>query len=225
MDGVLVDTEAIWEHVRRRFVAEHGGTYTDRATRDVMGMSAPEWSRYIRIELHVDLPDEQINDGIVAGVAASLRKTLPLFPGACEAVTTLSRCVPLAVASSSNRSLIDYIVAEAGLAAAFHATVSSEEVPHGKPAPDVYLRAAELLDVAAERCGAIEDSSNGLRRPRRRDVRGGAAEPAIPAGRRRARTRRRRPRAHCRCCARYVLHYAALRYSAILTDSARTQTE
>lgn len=163
MDGVLVDTEAIWEHVRRRFVAEHGGTYTDRATRDVMGMSAPEWSRYIRTELHVDLPDEQINDGIVAGVAASLRKTLPLFPGACEAVTTLSRCVPLAVASSSNRSLIDYIVAEAGLAAAFHATVSSEEVPHGKPAPDVYLRAAELLRVAAERCGAIEDSSNGLR--------------------------------------------------------------
>ncbi len=166
MDGILVDTEGIWERVRRAFVADHGGRYHDGVTRDLMGMSAPEWSGYIRAKLGVPLTDAEINAGIVDGVSSAMRERLPLYPGAVETVRALAARVPVAVASSSNRSLIDLVVRESGLADVFATTVSSEEVARGKPAPDVYLRAAELLGFAPETCAAIEDSSNGLRAAR-----------------------------------------------------------
>ena len=163
LDGVLIDSEGVWEGARRSFVLEHGGTYTEHATRDVMGMSAPEWSRYIRVELGVALPEERINAEVLARVRAAYEAGLPLFPGAVEAVRRLVGGFALAVASSSNRSLIDLVVARAALGDAFSATVSSEEVGRGKPAPDVYLRAATLLGVSPQRCAAVEDSSNGIR--------------------------------------------------------------
>ncbi len=163
LDGVLIDSEAIWERARREFSASHGGTYSDHATRDIMGMSAPEWSHYIATQLGVALPEHAIDDGVVQLVAAEYRRRLPLFPGAVETVRRLGTRVPLGLASSSNRSLIELVLDVAGLAASFAATVSAEEVGRGKPAPDVYLRAAELLGCEAARCAAIEDSSNGIR--------------------------------------------------------------
>src|SRR5918992_2187835 len=107
-------------------------------------------------------PDE-INDEVVRLMLERYRTELPLLPGAVEAVQRLAARSPLAVASSSNRPLIEAVLDAAGLERHFRATVSSEEVPRGKPAPDVYLEAARRLGVAPERCAAIEDSSNGIR--------------------------------------------------------------
>jgi len=163
LDGVLIDSEGVWERVRERYVREAGGTYTPQATRDIMGMSAAEWSRYIRTRLGVARPEARINADVVAAVAAVYRAHLPLVPGAREAVRRVRARVPVAIASSSNRELIDLFVELADLAGAFAVTVSADEVARGKPAPDVYLRAAALLGLAAERCGAVEDSGNGIR--------------------------------------------------------------
>jgi HAD superfamily hydrolase (TIGR01509 family) len=88
---------------------------------------------------------------------------LPLLPGAVEAVRALQGRWPLGLASSSNRELIDLVLEVAGLTDAFAATVSSEEVARGKPAPDVFLDTARRLGVDPDGCVAIEDSSNGLR--------------------------------------------------------------
>jgi len=163
LDGVLLDSEPLWERARRRFVTAHGGTYTDRATRDIMGMSAPEWAQYLRTRLGVRLDESAINAGVVGLVAAAYEERLPLYPGAVEAVRRMGARVPLGLASSSNRSLIDLVLERAGLRDAFAVTVSSEEVERGKPAPDVYLRAASLLAVEPAACGAVEDSTNGIR--------------------------------------------------------------
>jgi HAD superfamily hydrolase (TIGR01509 family) len=163
LDGVLLDSEPVWERVRRELVTESGGTYPDGATRAIMGMSAPEWSHYIRTKLGVDLPEPEINARVVAGVIAAYDQKLPLIRGAVDAVRRIAACVPVGIASSSNRVLIDLAVARAGLTDVMRAVVSAEEAGRGKPAPDVYLRAAELLGVPASACGAVEDSSNGIR--------------------------------------------------------------
>jgi HAD superfamily hydrolase (TIGR01509 family) len=163
LDGVLIDSEAVWERVRRAFVAKHGGTYHENATRDIMGMSAPEWAHYIRTRLAVDLPEAEINRGVLAGVMAAYEVELPLIRGAVDAVRRIAAEMSVAIASSSNRPLIDLFVRDSGLTGAFAAVVSAEEVPRGKPAPDVYLRAAEVLAVPPAACAAIEDSSNGIR--------------------------------------------------------------
>ncbi len=163
LDGVLLDSESAWERVRRELVAARGGTYPDGATREIMGMSAPEWAHYIRTRLGVDLPEPEINARVVAGVIAAYDEALPLIRGAVDAVRRIAARVPVGIASSSNRVLIDLAVERAGLADVIRTVVSSEEVGRGKPAPDVYLRAAELLGVPASTCGAVEDSSNGIR--------------------------------------------------------------
>jgi HAD superfamily hydrolase (TIGR01509 family) len=162
LDGVLIDSEQTWDDARREFVAEQGGRWHDRAQRDMMGMSSTEWSRYVRDELGVDMPPERISAEVVGRLTALYEQRLPLLPGAREAVQRLARHLPLGVASSSNRELIDRVLERSGLAACFGVTVSSEEVARGKPAPDVYLEAARRLGVSAARCAAIEDSRNGI---------------------------------------------------------------
>jgi HAD superfamily hydrolase (TIGR01509 family) len=163
LDGVLVDSEETWARVRRAYTLAHGERYPDEADRAMMGMSSVEWSRYLHDELGVSLPPETISAEVAAQVAEEYRRALPLLPGAVEAVRALADHWPLALASSANRTLIDLVLSESGLASAFRATVSSEEVPRGKPAPDVYLEAAARLGVEPSRCAAVEDSSNGLR--------------------------------------------------------------
>jgi len=163
LDGVLVDSEHVWDDARRELVAERGGTWTDDATGDMMGMSSLEWSRYVHDELHVDMPPSEISAAVVAKLEELYRRDLPLLPGAREAVRAVGARFPLGLASSSNRELIDLVLELAGLTDAFAATVSSEEVARGKPAPDVYLEAARRMDVPAADCAAVEDSTNGLR--------------------------------------------------------------
>jgi HAD superfamily hydrolase (TIGR01509 family) len=163
LDGVIVDSEKVWDEVRERYVRDHGGRYDAEAQRAMMGMSSTEWSNYIHDELGVDAPPEQINGDVVELMAARYREQLPLIPGARGAVARMAATFPLGLASSSNRELINIVLELAGLAEFFRATVSSEEVPRGKPAPDVYLEVAQRLDVAPESCAAVEDSQAGIR--------------------------------------------------------------
>jgi HAD superfamily hydrolase (TIGR01509 family) len=126
-------------------------------------MSSTEWSQYMHDELGVPVAPERISSEVADRLVHQYRQRLPLLPGAVEAVRSLARHWPLAVASSSNRNVIDLVVQKAGLADAFQATVSSEEVERGKPAPDVYLEAAKRLGIEPTACVAIEDSTNGIR--------------------------------------------------------------
>jgi HAD superfamily hydrolase (TIGR01509 family) len=163
MDGVLVDSEAVWDEVRKEFTEESGGHWHDEAQRDMMGMSSVEWSRYVRDRLGVEMDPDQISMAVADRVADVYREKLPLLPGAVEAVKSVSEEWRLGLASSSNRHVIDLVLDLAGIDDAFQVTVSSEEVGAGKPAPDVYLEAAKRLGVDPGACIAIEDSTNGIR--------------------------------------------------------------
>ncbi|HET7129690.1 MAG TPA: HAD family phosphatase [Gaiellaceae bacterium] len=163
LDGVIVDSEQVWDDVREAYAHDTGGRYTDQATRDMMGMSSPEWSRYMAETLDVPGTPEEINAAIVERMLERYGDAPPVIPGAVEAVRRISARVPLAIASSSNPELIEVVLRSSGLAADFAAAVSSQEVPRGKPSPDVYLEAARRLGVDAARCGAVEDSHNGIR--------------------------------------------------------------
>jgi HAD superfamily hydrolase (TIGR01509 family) len=163
LDGVIVDTEQAWDRARRAYAEAHGGRWRDDATRAMQGMSSVEWSAYLRDELGVDVDPDRISREVAADVADEVRRDLPLLPGAVEAVRELAAQRPLGLASSANREVIDAVLDEAGIAGCFGATVSSEEVPRGKPAPDVYLEVAARLGIEARECAAVEDSTNGLR--------------------------------------------------------------
>lgn len=163
LDGVLVDSERAWDAVRRAVAAERGGRWTDTTTRALQGMSTPEWSAHLVDPVGARGPAGEVARVVVDRMAEEYRRHVPLLPGAVAAVRGLAGRWPLAVASSSPPSLIRAVLAAAGVAEAFRVTVSSEEVPRGKPAPDVYLAAADRLGVPAPRCLAVEDSANGLR--------------------------------------------------------------
>jgi HAD superfamily hydrolase (TIGR01509 family) len=164
MDGVLVDTEQLWDEVREALTEEWGGRYTPEAQEAMMGMSSPEWSRYLHEVVGLREPPEVIRDEVVRRMLARYETDLPVVPGAVEAVRRLAGDgFRLAVASSSNRELIDAVLDRLELTSAFQVTVSSEEVARGKPAPDVYLEAARRLGVPPSACVAIEDSASGIR--------------------------------------------------------------
>src|ERR1700751_3918419 len=163
LDGVLVDSEPVWEQVRRGLVAERGGYWAPDAQRRIMGMSTPEWARYLSEDLGVGLPPGEVASRVVARMAARYRERIPFLPGAVEAVRRLAARWPLGLASSAPAMLIETVLDAAGLRPYFQVTMSTEQVPHGKPAPDIYLAVTSRLGVEPARCAAVEDSSNGLR--------------------------------------------------------------
>jgi HAD superfamily hydrolase (TIGR01509 family) len=160
---VLLDSEQVWDEVREALAQERGGRWSDRAQREMMGMSSPEWSRYMHEVVGLRESPEEISDEVVRRLLERYRASLPLLPGAVEAVRRLAAEWPLGLASSSNRPVIEAFLDAADVRELFAATASSEEVARGKPAPDVFLEAARRLGVAAGRCAAVEDSANGLR--------------------------------------------------------------
>jgi HAD superfamily hydrolase (TIGR01509 family) len=160
---VIVDSEHVWDEAREELAAERGGRWSANAQRDMMGMSSPEWSRYMHDVVGLDEPPEEISAEVVRRLAAIYREELPVIQGAPEAVRRLAARWPLGLASSSNRELIDLVLDLSGLADCFQVTVSSEEVARGKPAPHVYLEAAGRLGVPPEACAAVEDSGAGIR--------------------------------------------------------------
>jgi HAD superfamily hydrolase (TIGR01509 family) len=163
LDGVLIDSEQVWDDVRETLARERGGRWSEAAQRDMMGMSSPEWSRYMHDEVGLAESPEAINREVVARMLRRYAAGPPWLPGAVEAVRRVAARWPLGLASSSNRELIDAVLGAGRLTPLFQATVSSEEVPRGKPAPDVYLETARRLGVPPGRCAAVEDSHNGIR--------------------------------------------------------------
>lgn len=163
LDGTLIDTETLWDEVRRGLASEAGVPWPDAATQAMMGMSTPEWGRYLAEEVGLPMSPEEAALATIEAMAVRYRDGLPLLPGAPDVVHRLAEHYRVAVASSSPRRLIDVVVAELGLADVLEVTVSTEEVDRGKPAPDGFLRAAELLGVPADACVAVEDSTNGVK--------------------------------------------------------------
>jgi HAD superfamily hydrolase (TIGR01509 family) len=162
LDGVLVDSEQVWDAARRQLTEDSGGRWSESATQDMMGMSSTEWSRYMHQELGVKMPPEEISAAVVKRMEDLYREHLPLIPGARETVERVAARWPLGLASSANRPVIEVVLELSGLGDFFETTVSSEEVARGKPAPDVYLEAARRLRVDPARCAAVEDSSSGI---------------------------------------------------------------
>jgi HAD superfamily hydrolase (TIGR01509 family) len=163
LDGVIIDTEEVWEDVRRGYVAEFGRQFLPDTQDRMMGMSTGEWSRHLAVDVGVPRTPEQVAADVLARMAERYRTALPLIDGSVAAVRRLGERCPLALASSSARILIDQVLRTAGLTDAFQVTLSTEEVPRGKPFPDVYLTATEKLGLSPAVCAAVEDSSNGLR--------------------------------------------------------------
>jgi HAD superfamily hydrolase (TIGR01509 family) len=163
LDGVILDSEELWDEVREALVRERGGRWTEQAQADMMGMSSKEWSRYMHDELGLTEPPEEISRKVVGRMLERYTEHLPLIDGAVEAVRRMAKAFTLGVASSANRELIDHALEVSGVASLFKATVSSEEVARGKPAPDVYVEAARRLGVELDRCAAVEDSASGIR--------------------------------------------------------------
>ncbi len=162
LDGVLLDSEQLWNAAKQALVGDAGGRWQDDAPVAMMGMSSGEWSTYMQEHLGVDLSVEEINRDVISRMGQLYRSGLPLLPGAVDAVRTLHARWPLGLASSSNREIIELVLELADLGELFVATVSSEEVARGKPAPDVYLETARRVGVEPGCCVAIEDSGNGM---------------------------------------------------------------
>jgi HAD superfamily hydrolase (TIGR01509 family) len=163
LDGVLLDSEHVWDEVREQLARERGGRWHDGAQADMMGMSSREWSRYMHDVIGLAESPDEINNEVVRRLLLRYADELPLTDGAVGAVELLAGSFRLALASSSNRAVIDAVLEQTQLAQYFEVTVSSEEVPRGKPAPDVFLEAARRLSLPPERCAAVEDSGNGVR--------------------------------------------------------------
>jgi HAD superfamily hydrolase (TIGR01509 family) len=163
LDGLLLDTEQVWDEVREAITRERGGRWHERAQADMMGMSSTEWSRYLHDELGLREPPDELNRLVVERMQERYRERLPVVEGAVEAVRRIAARWPLGLASSSNRPLIDLALELMGVAELLQATVSSEEVERGKPAPDVYLEAARRLGVRPQDVSAVEDSASGIR--------------------------------------------------------------
>jgi HAD superfamily hydrolase (TIGR01509 family) len=166
LDGVLLDSEQVWNEAKEKLVRERGGRWREEAPRTMMGMSSLEWSRYLHDELGVPLEPDAISDEVVRRLEGVYRDRLPLIDGAAEAVERLAAAVPLGLASSSNREIIDLFLELSGLGPCFAVTVSSEEVERGKPAPDVYLEVVRRLGADPADSVAVEDSENGIRAAR-----------------------------------------------------------
>jgi HAD superfamily hydrolase (TIGR01509 family) len=163
LDGVLIDSEPVWERVRRAYVAEHGGQWLPDTQARLMGMSTTEWATYLSTELSVGLDAARIAEEVSNRMIAAFAAALPLLPGATGAVRRMAALGPVGLASSSPLPVIRQVLAAAGLAGDFAAVTSSDEVARGKPAPDVYLCASQRLGVDPSTAAAVEDSTNGLR--------------------------------------------------------------
>lgn len=163
MDGVLVDSEQLWDQIRRDVVTEHGREWAEDATEAMMGMSTPEWARYMVETLGVPLTEQEVADTVIGRMAEHYVDEPPLLPHAASTLREVAEQLPTAIASSAPPQIIRAFLESTDLVDTVRCTVSSEQVGAGKPAPDVYLEAARGLGVAAADCASVEDSSNGLR--------------------------------------------------------------
>ena len=164
LDGVLTDTEHLWEENWVGYSGRFGRPWEATHTQAMMGMSMPETARYLAEHTGSGEPPAEIAINLTDWMIAALNSgRAELTSGASELVAAVAQCAPIALASSAPRRLIDAVLDTTGLSIYFSATVSSEEVPRGKPSPDVYLEAVRRLHRNPARCLAVEDSTNGVR--------------------------------------------------------------
>jgi HAD superfamily hydrolase (TIGR01509 family) len=163
LDGVIIDTERVWNDVRHALAEAHGGHWSDETDQEfLMGDNSMQWAARMREHNGVQLSDQEIYDGIIGELRERYARHLPVIPGAPEAIAGLASEYRLGVASSSPLELIEYALKLAGLSRFFSAVVSSDEVARGKPEPYVYLEACARLGTSPERSAAVEDSSSGI---------------------------------------------------------------
>ena len=152
LDGVLIDSEPVWEQVRRGLVAERGGHWAPDAQRRLMGMSTPEWARYLSGDLGVGLPPDGVASLVVDRMAARYRERIPFLPGAAEAVRRLAARWPLGLASSAPAVLIETVLQAAGLRSAAAAGLHVIAIPHPQypPDPDALAVTSLVLPTLAD---------------------------------------------------------------------------
>lgn len=162
MDGLLVDSEPVWDRVRASMTREAGVPWTAADHQALMGVSTDEWASYMIEHLGLAASPQEVIDEVVERMRASYRAGIPWLPGALEAVALADAHYRTALASGSHPALIETVTADPDIAGRFAVIVAADEVGRGKPEPDVYLATAARLGVAPERCACIEDSGNGI---------------------------------------------------------------
>lgn len=162
MDGLLFDSEVYWERARQEYAASIGCTWTPEAERLCKGKNSNEWAAVIREQCGSEIPPAGIIAGVSDRMQALYQQHLPVLPGAIEVVRNLAVRYPLGLASSSPRVLIEEALTQANIRSCFSVVVSSDQVAHGKPSPDVFLAAARELGHRPESVAVFEDSSAGI---------------------------------------------------------------
>ena len=163
LDGVLIDSEPVWERIRRDFAEQRGGTWTGDIQRRMMGARTADWSGALSELVGGSVSPESAAETVIAELAAAYRKDPPLIPGAVEAVRGLAREFRLGLVSGSPQVLIVLVLNLLGLQDCFEVAMSADDVEHGKPMPDPYLELARRLNVAPGSAAVVEDSGNGIR--------------------------------------------------------------
>ena len=176
LDGVLVDTEPIWERVRRRFAEQHGGRWSGDLQERMMGVKTTDWST--ALSEATGLPSDEVASSVIEDLAAEYQKHLPVIDGAVSSVKRLAVVATLGLVSGSPLSLVKLVLRLTGLEDSFQVAMSADEVDRGKPSPDPYLGLARRMGVSPSACVAVEDSANGIRSARS----AGMAVVAIPRG-------------------------------------------
>lgn len=162
MDGLLVDSEPVWDKARSSMAAEAGKEWNEKDHRAVMGVSTEEWASYMIQRLELTISPEEVQAEIVQRMLEMYREGVPYLPGAVEAVNLASGHYPTALASGSHPNLIEAVVNDAPMQGKFKVVLSADEVGVGKPAPDVYLQTAHRLGIPPQQCLCLEDSGNGI---------------------------------------------------------------
>jgi HAD superfamily hydrolase (TIGR01509 family) len=166
MDGLLLDSEVYWARARTEYCRDLGCTWREEDELGVKGANSPEWAEVIRRRCRLDSNQKEIIDAVSARMRQLYHERLPLLPGALKVVRSLAGRYPLAIASSSPPSLIEFAMAEAGLRSSFRVVVSADDTGRGKPAPDVFLAAAKRLRFSPQEIAVFEDSSAGIQAAR-----------------------------------------------------------
>lgn len=162
MDGLLIDSEPVWDKARGIMAAEAGIDWNTDDHKAVMGVSTHEWVSYMTARLKLDMSPESLEKHIVDQMVSLYEQQIPYFPGAVEAVALSADHYITGLASGSPRGLIDTVTGDKALKGKFNAIISGDQVENGKPSPDIYLAVTEMLGVAPSKCVCLEDSGNGI---------------------------------------------------------------
>jgi HAD superfamily hydrolase (TIGR01509 family) len=162
MDGLLVDSEPVWDSARKWMADGAGKPWTWADHQAVMGVSTQEWADYMIDRLDLDLSVPEVVDVIIGRMVEMYAAGVPYFPGAVEVVDLAARDYRTALASGSHPTLIEAVTADVPMQGKFEVIVAADDVGAGKPSPDVYLAAAQRLGVDPADCICLEDSGNGI---------------------------------------------------------------